>query len=671
MDNNIQSVDSQAQPPIKPYIPPETQTKKINKGLIIGAAAGFVLIVAIVLVLVLLVLPSSGSGAQASEPLPLIYMEDDEVYLVVGTRTVELEGAAVKASEYGNDEVNGQISYDGRYFVYLSDVDDETGNGDLMLIDLQGDLKPKAIEEDVCSARMSAYGDYIIFFKDVENKKGTLFYAGLGKKAQQIEDDVMLFDCGISIDGKSYYYTQHNGNTYDLYVCVKGAEPEKAIEVSSDKGESIFIRTITNEGAVVYEFSDNDDTKLYIFKNGNKEKIASGARVEFAFDPEYKELLFSSGNSLYYKADNESKERITKRFYDARLPYYNSLTSLDYDFLYFTAYGLNNVYDTHFLLAEKDDEEDENTLYEVSVGKDPIEIAKADNWSYDVSVDFKWVLYERDGELSLTYKDGKEWSDRIEVCEYHMRAMFDEKGQYLYYIELSDEDDAYGDLYRYELTARDHDPELLQYDVDGFTLYNGAIVTRTNDEEIYRVYSKSDKKLLFDEEYVGLEFAPNGIYIYTEANDYDIYYITLDGDQEEICFDATKMLDISYYITHYIEPAVPEDLIDVLSVLYEDVRYIQDVLNDNEVPGDVEMYKEPNVHLDELESLMTRDDISDKAFELINSFYKGFVQVDVFMDAEIGSDEEKQAVENLNVYFDEARELFEQLIGESTVDPLY
>lgn len=667
MDNNIQSVDSQAQPPIKPYIPPETQTKKINKGLIIGAAAGFVLIVAIVLVLVLLVLPSSGSGAQASEPLPLIYMEDDEVYLVVGTRTVELEGAAVKASEYGNDEVNGQISYDGRYFVYLSDVDEETGAGDLMLIDLQGDLKPKVIEEDVCSARMSAYGDYIIFFKDVENKKGTLFYAGLGKKAQQIEDDVMLFDCGISIDGKSYYYTQHNGNTYDLYVCVKGAEPEKAIEVSSDKGERIFIRTITNEGAVVYEYSDNDDTKLYIYKNGNKEKIASDARVELTFDHEYKELLYSSGDSLYYKAMDENKERITKDFYSIVYSRDHILTNL----LYSKTFNL----DTHFVFAENEDKEreypDEVTLYEMRVGREPIEITEADVWSYSVSNNLEWLSFEHNEELCLIYKDRNEWSDRIEICELSMNAVFDEGGQYLYYIELGDEDDESGDLYRYHLTKREHEPELLQYDVVDYYLYNDTILTINSDIEIYNVNSKDNKELLFDEEYVDLEFAPNGIYIYTEANDYDIYYITLDGDQEEICFDATKMLDISYYITHYIEPAVPEDLIDVLSVLYEDVRYIQDVLNDNEVPGDVEMYKEPNEHLDELESLMTRDDISGKAFELINSFYKGFVQVDVFMDAEIGSDEEKQSVENLNVYFDEARELFEQLIGESTVDPLY
>lgn len=671
MDNNIQSVNSQAQPPIKPYIPPETQTKKTNKGLVIGIAAGLVFIAAIVLVLVLLVFPASGSRAQASEPLPLIYMEDDEVYLAVGARTVELEEATVINGDY-SITINSQISYDGRYFIYLADLNEETGAGDLMLIDLKADFKPRAIEEDVCSAKMSALGDNIIFFRDVEDGKGTLYYAGLGKNAQEIEDDVLINDFGISADGRSYYYfTQSGEDTRELYVCVKGAEPEKAIELSSDKGESVYIKEITNEGALVYEYSEYDESKLYIYKNGKKEKIASDARVEFAFDPEYKKILFVGGDSLYYKAENENKERITKNYSDARLPYYNSPSSVGYELLYETWYGLNNVYDTHFMLVEREDDAEETTLYEMRIGSEPIKIAEVDSWSYDISTDFKWVFFERDGELSLTFKDGKEWSDRIEICENQMQATFDESGQYLYYIELSDSDDDHGDLYRYELTSRDHDPELLQYDVNGFSLYNKAILTSTTDDEIYRVYSKNDKKLLFDEEYFGLTYAPNGLYIYTEANEYDIFYITLNGDQEEICFDAAEILDIPFYITHDYKSAVPEDMIDDLSKVYQDIKYIQDVLNKEDVPDDIDMYKELSEHKADLEDFMDRNDIGDEALEMVESFYQGFVQVEEYFGTDEGSAEEQQAIESMNSYFDKARELFDKTVGESTVDPLY
>lgn len=670
MDNNIQSVNPQ--PPIKPYIPPKTETKKTNKGLIIGIAAGLVFIAAIVLVLVLLVFPSSGSRTEASEPMPLIYMEDDEVFLAVGTRTVELKDAAVIDSDYVK-QVNSQISYDGRYFIYLADVDEETGAGDLMLIDLKADLKPRVIEKEVCTAKISALGDNIIFFRDIEDGKGTLYYAGLGKEAKEIEEDVLIEEFKISVDGRSYYYfTQSNENTRELYVCVKGAEPEKVMELSIDKGESIYIRDLTNEGTLIYEYSEYDDSKLYVYKNGKEEKIASDAKVQIAFDPEYEKILYSDGDSLYYKAENESKERITKDYHDVRLPYYNSHIAASYDIMYETWYGLNSVYDTHFVLTEIEDDIDEVTIYEIRIGSEPIKIAEVDTWrNYDISPNFSWVVFEHESELCVAYKDRNEWSDRIELCENYMQAMFDENSQYLYYIELSNEDDEYGDLYRYELTSRDHEPELLQYDVNGFSLYNGAILTGTTDDEIYRVYSKDEKKLLFDEEYIGLKFAPNGFYIFTEANDYDIFYININGDEEEICFDAAEFLDIANYVTHNYRSAVPNDIIDDLSKVYQDVKFIQDVLNDKEVPEDIDTYKDLDVHLSDLDELMDRDDIGDEALEMIDSFYQGLVQLEAYLDADVESDEEQQALGSMNKYFDKARELFEQIIGESTVDPLY
>lgn len=550
MDNNIQSVNPQ--PPIKPYIPPETETKKTSKGLIIGVAAGFVIIAAIVLVLVLVVFPAFGSGAQASEPLPLLYIEDDEVYLAVGTRTVELKDAAV----VDGDEINSQISYDGRYFIYIADVDEETGAGDLMMIDLKGDLKPRTIEKEVCAAKMSAFGDNIVFFRDIEDGDGTLYYAKTGQKAKEIEDDVIIDDYKISADGGSFYYFTRSGeDTRELYLCVKGADPERVMEFSGDKGESIYVRNLTDEGALIYEYTEDSDSKLYVFKNGEDEKIASDATIEIAFDPEYRKLLYSDGDSLYYKVNGESKDRVSKDFYDLRLPYYRSALTVDYNYRYEAWYGLNSVFDTHFLLVENDEDAEEATLYEIRIGTEPIEITEADTWSYSISPDFKWISFERDGELCLTYKDRKGWSDRIEICEYSMGAVFNENSRYLYYIDISDRDkDDYGDLYRYELTAGDHEPELLQYDVEGFTLYNGAVFALTTDGELYRLYSKEDRKLICDEDYIGGTPAPNGVYVFTEANDYDIYYVNMSGENEEVCFDASAILDIGSEINHYFTP---------------------------------------------------------------------------------------------------------------------
>lgn len=550
MDNNIQNVNSQ--PPIKPYMPPETKATKINKGLIIGAAAGIVFIAAIVLVLVLLVFPVSRLTAGANEPLPLVYMEDDEVYLAVGTRIVELEDAVV----VDGDKINSQISYDGRYFIFLADVDEETGAGDLMLIDLKGDLKPKTIEKEVCAAKMSAFGDNIVFLRDIEDGEGTLYYAIVGQNAKEIEDDVIIDSFNISTDGDSFYYFTRSGeDTSELYLCAKGAEPEKIIEIDNNKGESIYVKDLTNGGALIYEYIEDTDSKLYEYRNGKEEKMASDATIEIAFDPEYRKLLYSDGDSLYYKVNSESKDRVTKDFYDLRLPYYRSAISVDYNYRYGVWYGLNNIYDTHFLLVEKEEDAEEVSLYEMRIGTEPIRITEADSWGYSISPDFKWVSFERDGELCLTYKDRKGWSDRIEICDNSMGAVFNERSRYLYYIDISDRDeDDYGDLYRYELTSGEHEPELLQYDVEAFTLYNGAVIALTTDGELYSLYSKEDRKLMCDEDYIGGTPAPNGVYVFTEANDYDVYFVNMSGEGEEICFDASAILDIGSELTHYFIP---------------------------------------------------------------------------------------------------------------------
>lgn len=657
--DNTENINSQT--PMDQDVPQQIQENKAKKGLIIGIVLGVLLLAAIIIALLLLISPASGSKMQERDPQPLLYLQDDEAYLAVGSRTVELEGAVVMDSEYGYDKVNSQISFDNRYFIYLANVEEDTGAGDLMLIDLKGDLEPERIEEEVCSASLSDLGNYIMFFKDIEDGVGTLYHGKVGEEAEEIAYNVLPLDFAMSSNGKNFYYNaQQNDDTWGMYICKNGEEPEKVKEADFANGEIIDGLNITDAGVFLFSYEEDGQRKIYTYENGDEEKYAGDIFMEMVIDAEKYEMIYSEGDSLYYKTMGEDKERIT-----------NNLHGIMYD--YYFGPDPYHVYEPHFLLAESKGEDDsgEVTLFEIEVGGEPIEIADADTWSYSVNSDFKWVSFKRDNKLFLVNKMGNEWGDRIELCEYSRQPNFGDNGKYFYYIELNDPTDEYGDLYRFELNSAKNEPELMQYDVSGYYMCSGSIVTRANDDEIYRVDSKDDKKLLFDEKIYDLDYAPNGLYLYTKANNYDIFYITLDGEEEEVCYDATNFLKIDTYITHNVVETVPKDMIDDLSKLYQDVKFIQAVLSGDDVPSDISTYKELGQHLTDLRRFVERDDLGDEALAMVLNYYYGFEQLKEYFGTDEGSDEERQAVEAMNKYFDKAGELFEKLVGESTVDPLY
>lgn len=250
------------------------------------------------------------------------------------------------------------------------------------------------------------------------------------------------------------------------------------------------------------------------------------------------------------------------------------------------------------------------------------------------------------------------------MCESALFSRFDMAGKYFYYIESYDNDDDYGDLYRYPLSSNTEEAELLQYDVSGFDLMNDVAYTLTTDDELYRVDSKEDKELLFDEEIAGADLATDGLYVYIEAKEYDIFYLpTGGGDDETICLDAQDIVYLDGMISYNYTPPISDELAATMREVYEDAIYFMDIINDT---SNSSMSNPHNYYMDTLmmlEDMLDDDEIGDKAMAMIDDFYWGFYYIDVYADVTPGSAEMQQATDDLNDYFVDAFEKFDKLIG--------
>ena len=636
------------------------QKKQANTSLIIGIIVGVVALAAIAVMLVMFVFSPNGGSSALRDPEPLFYMEDDDIYMAVGAETIELEDAALSDSGYGSS-INGMMSFDRRYVYYLADVDDESGVGKLMVVDTKGSLDPEIVAEDVCEAVISLGGGHFLYLADIEDEIGTLYYCKMGGEAEKISSDVVSGQYGLSPNGRKYYFVKRMSDDEDeaftVYAALGGGEPDKVDDGEAGEGDVISLATVTDDGEFIYEFGSMDDetyeydTTLYVYADGDRDKIASDATIKETFGSA-SDILYSEDRTLYYKAPGEDKERLSKDFDGVVFPpYYGS--------------DPNYEHDKHFLLVESDeDENDQVTLYEMRIGQEPVKITKADRWGYSINADFSWVSFQRDGELYLCYKDGNDWSDRIEVCENVLSFGFDMSGKYLYYIESYDEDDDYGDLYRYTLSSRTDEAQMLQYDVQGFQLVDNILYTNTADDEIFRVESEDDKTLLFDEETLGGGAAPDGLYLVVEAKDYDIYYVPADGSESEaICFDAQDVLYLDGIISHNFTPPISDELAQTMREVYEDTVYFMDAINNTNNSTMSEYHQSYQDTLQMLNSMRESKEISDKVLAMIDDFYWGYYYIAEYAETQDGSAEEQEAIDQLNGYFEDAFDKYDVLIG--------
>ncbi len=659
---NVAPPDGQAYPQ---QMPPQ---KKRNTSLIIGIIVGVVALAAIIVVLVLFVFAPGGRGgsAEVRDPAPLFYMEDDDIFLVSGTENLQLDDADVIDEGYG-PYINGMMSYDCRYVYYLAEVDTDSGAGKLMAVDTKGDMKPTLVAEGVCAAKISSNGKYYLYLADIEDEVGTLYYGGLAGEAQKISSDVMADAYDLSPNGQNYYFTKRTSDDEDMafaiYAAINGEEPVKIEDGEKGNGDSVYQVGVLNNGSIIYSYDKMDedtyeyDATLYLYVDGDREKVAADATLEIMFESSG-DILYSEGRTLYYLANGGDKERISQDFNSMMFPpYYGSDAAYEYD--------------QHFLLVEDDAEDgesyaDEVTLYEMEIGKDPVKITKADAWSYQISADFSWISFTRDGEAYLCYKEKDGWGERIKVCDNALASGFDMAGKYFYYIEVYDEGDGYGDLYRFELSSKTEEAQLMQYDVNYFELMDNVAYTQTTDDEIYRVDSKDDKTMLFDEKAIYANPAPDGMYLGVEAKDYDLYFVPANGEEEvTLCFDAQEILYLNGAITHHFTPPISDEVAAMLREAYDDALYFMDVINVTSNSPMTQSHRYYDETLSILEGYLDMEDIGDEAMAMINAFYWGYYYIDEYAYATMGSAESQEAINMLNDYFDEAFEKYDKMIGSN------
>ncbi len=475
----------------------------------IGGGAA-VVVLAVVLILVF----SSGSGGGVGTPNPLMYMEDGDAFLAVGAECIELEDAAMA---YGY--LDAMVSANKDVLYYLADVG-KSGEGDLMRIRLwDANAEPEVIAEDVYSARISTDGKKVLYLTDMEDGVGELNICSSGGEPTSIGDSVADWTFGFSANGGYVCFVINDDGEETLMLYKGGSEAEELY--SADKGEYINSFYADDSGRVVFGTqSDSSENTLYLYKNGDAERVSKDAYFVAPFG-NAEEFLYSTsdGELIYYSKGEE--DTVTDEY--SGYPRFPQGEYLD-----------ANRFGKHFLYSEaKSGDSSVVTMYEINLPGEGVKIGKVDG-GYVPDADLRHIAYVYDGTLYLAQKSGGEW-DETEVCDNAFNYDFDQSGSYLYYIE-GDENSYSGDLYRMSVSTGK--AEKLMKDATQFLLCDGKCYAINDDEELYLVNGEKDSEQLEDG-VTGLYATEGGIYA-IEGD--DIYFLS-GGNSERVARGVTIVSD--------------------------------------------------------------------------------------------------------------------------------
>ncbi len=164
------------------------------------------------------------------------------------------------------DEFN--ITSDGKTVYFLSDVSEKNNHGDLYKMNISGGKaqKPKLYDTDVyASWTYILRDDMYLYYKDVEDGEGELYI-----NKEKIDDDVVLYGIGLSIDDKIAYMVDWNSDK--SYGTLKIYDHGKTKKIADDV--STFDFTPNGDVLYLYDYSNTRyKGELYIYKNGKSKKI--------------------------------------------------------------------------------------------------------------------------------------------------------------------------------------------------------------------------------------------------------------------------------------------------------------------------------------------------------------------------------------------------------------
>lgn len=502
------------------YVPPQVysvpqtpQKRPRSKKLLlwIGCGAAALVIVAVVLVLCL-----SPGGTGGAKPEPMLFMEDEDVYLMAGTETIQLDEAAFAAG-YESNYLNAMVSVDGNTLYYLADVNSSSGEGDLMRIALgKANAEAESIAEDVYSARISADDKKVLYISDYEDGAGDLYLCTPGGKPEQIGESVYGRNYSFTPNAGIVYYTTTDGSGGFSLMQYSGGE-ETEIEDMDDASPSGMY--MDDSGKALYKVYSEEDGEytLYLYTNGKSERICTDTEYIYTYPILCKadEFLYGIEGELYYYRQGED-ERVTDEFYGI-------------DFMQ-PSFDPREGNGRHFMLTEGETSED-LVLYEVNLPGDPVKIGKMDG-SYITSESGTMIAYRSNDNLYLVKKAGSGWSDREKICEDPLYASFDESGRYLYYI-VKDGDNYSGDLCRVRVSGGEE--EVLMSDVTEYFLTGSGVYAIDDEYEAYFVMGEDDSESI-EEDIYSVYNAAEGVYL--SSNGGELYYYN-GGEGERISRDAS------------------------------------------------------------------------------------------------------------------------------------
>ncbi len=482
------------------YMPPQAPPKRRMSKKLLWIVCGAAVLVLAAVVLVLCLPTAGGSDIRRN---PLLFMEDGSVYLAVGAESIELEDASLSESSYDNPYLNAELSADGKTLYYLADVN-SSGEGDLMRIAL-GDAKaePERIAEDVYTAQIAPDGSKVLYVSNAESGTGDLYLCAPGAKAEKIAEEVSAVGYGFSPNGSLIFYSLRDGGTTTLVTYSGGSVKEVA---DIDEGLLLY-EYMDDAGRMLFETCSNDEYALYLFANGDTERICR-SDYNIAFYQVFgrmDEFLYAADDELIYYAQGDEKS-LSDEYYWVQFPGYKW-------------YDPRVAADKRFLMVVGDS--DPSELYDVTIPGEPVKIGKTDQ-VFDTMVDdgFRYCAYTYHDTLYLTRKAGSGWSDREEVCENPYRVAFDDSGTTLYYIALDDPADSSGDLCRMSVTSGR--AETLMEDVTAFSFYGGQVYALNDDGEVHLVTGE-DKSEQVEDDISSLYTADGGLYAF--GTNGSVYFI--------------------------------------------------------------------------------------------------------------------------------------------------
>lgn len=203
---------------------------------------------------------------------------------------------------------------------YSADIESYLYNGDCSMVAYtvyEGDnrtlyyidssLEPKRVAEDVLSYAISYTGEYIAYVEEDESEvSGTLYlYCPEKDKTKKVDEGVYPDYLCLSPTGKAVAYIRDFENEDDFCLYLGGVKIKNR-EVSDDNCVPI---ALTDNGKTLYYINDN--YRLYVYDGKESEKLASGVSLNFFFNKDLSEMIFSEdGNTYYYTRKMEEPLKI-------------------------------------------------------------------------------------------------------------------------------------------------------------------------------------------------------------------------------------------------------------------------------------------------------------------------------------------------------------------------